>query len=148
MWGNRKLDWTALNDEHLLSHRIRNQQTDSSRATPFSCSVSHQGCSYFPSSALCCLFRSILVFRHTHGCKMAAICNNTSALPVSLLRRKKPDSGNVPASISSDLTAQRNHIDIPKPISSNRNRITVTGFMKHKVEWKKITFICRNLGFL
>lgn len=26
----------------------------------------------------------------------------------------------------SDLTAQkRNHIDIPKPISSNRNRITV-----------------------
>ena len=33
------------------------------------------------------------------------------------------------------------HIDISKPISSNRNRITVTGFMKHKVEWKKINYL-------
>ena len=39
------------------------------------------------------------------------------------------------------LPSPPNHIDIPKPISSNRNRITMTGFMKYKVEWKKINYL-------
>lgn len=65
----------------------------------------------------------------------------TSVLPVSLLKTKETclkASRLVSPQVSE---TRQNYVAIPKPISSHGNGITMSGFMKHMEEWRRMDYL-------